>query len=218
MLNPLNHAHIPHMMRLMTWWKGWFISQHIFKWSKMTARIIDGGSEATATPHLVLTISSIILKISSIIMSSWDTEWGCDNFHSLTGISGWVNCSRASCCFSIVVNGLQLWTFISSTCQRHICERTDTFAQYAFSSSIISASFWSLACKLSAWSVWLGCCMYSSYIFLNYSAICVLITWTQFIFCSRPFSRSVASKDWSALYLVLISSICSDAMIWAISF
>ena len=75
----------------------------------------------------------------------------------------------------ISIKSLVFGPLISSTCQRCIWERTDTCSWCTISSSIISASSQSLACRLAAWAVWLACYVGSFWSLLISTAVCAHI-------------------------------------------
>ena len=157
----------------------------------------------------VFTVPGNRLQISSLISSSQDSEWSVDVSHCHHWTLWMSQFLRVFCCFSTIANkhGIsQLWALICSACWRCIYERTDTCVLWAISSSIISASSWSLAWRLVSWVVCYSDC---SYILLICSAISA---WIQCMIHSILLSILLVDKYWSVLYWEIISLVLSYAM------
>ena len=105
------------------------------------------GSKATAAPHLTFAIPGIMLNSSSLIASIWNSEWGGDNFYSLTGLLVLVCFWGLLVVFLLKLKGIKILGFVvlSPPAAGIAFGREWIHVSCAFSSSIISASFWPLA-------------------------------------------------------------------------
>ena len=172
----------------------------------ITTRATDEESEAKAVPHLVLTVPSIKLNISTHMASNWDAGWDDFTFCSLEGLLVLVNQSMAFCCSSTKANKCLiywLWTSMSFTCWRWIWKSTDTCSHCVISSSIISAcSDW------SEWPVvWASPDGYSS----QWQFVPTLPDYGRCFAPDCP-PGSLADRDRNMLYLAVISSTHSEAI------
>ena len=170
----------------------------------------------TAAPLLVFTVPRIILKTSSLIASNWVSEHDGTDLGSLGGFWGLVKFSMVFCCCSTRANShliSWLWAFTFSACWRCILERTDTCSWCVISSSLNSANCLSCSFNWAAWSFGSACDMGSSSNLLITWVIWVHMAWVWWMFLSRLSSRLLMDSDCRMLYLTMILSISSVAIV-----